>query len=47
MNAARLLDSPGLLPEVRRTVDDFEKDTRQLLQPLVPFEPHVRESACS
>ena len=44
MNAARLLDRPGLLPEVRRMVDEFEKEHHTYFSHLVHFEPQVLES---
>ncbi|WP_411104604.1 hypothetical protein [Streptomyces sp. cmx-4-9] len=39
MNTARLLDRTGLLPEARRTVEEYEKDHQTYFSHLVHFEP--------
>ncbi|MEV3875147.1 hypothetical protein [Streptomyces sp. NPDC049906] len=44
MNAARLLGRPGLLPEVRRTVDEFEKEHDTYFSHLVHFDLQVLQS---
>ncbi|WP_412075953.1 hypothetical protein ACLF6K_09060 [Streptomyces xanthophaeus] len=44
MNTARLLDRPGLLPETRRTVEDFEKEHDTYFSHLVHFDPRALES---
>ncbi|WP_432142388.1 hypothetical protein [Streptomyces sp. bgisy084] len=44
MNTAHLLDRPGLPPEARRTVDDFEKEHDTYFSHLVHFGPELLES---
>ncbi|MFD3939287.1 hypothetical protein ACFWSF_30450 [Streptomyces sp. NPDC058611] len=44
MNTAHLLDRPGLLPEARRTVEDYEKNRDTYFSHLVHFAPRTLES---
>ncbi|WCD89845.1 hypothetical protein KPP03845_106269 [Streptomyces xanthophaeus] len=44
MNTAHLLDRPGLLPEARRTVEDYEKEHDTRFSHLVHFAPGTLET---
>jgi hypothetical protein len=43
MNTARLLDRPGLPPDARRTVEEFEKEHDTYFSHLVQFDPQLLE----